>query len=227
MKLSKHFQRLIKYTCALLIGLVCSAPSLAQQAVKAPLVVYGEALVTDGDIDKAIVRAFLDALRTAATQSKGTINSHSMVNSEGQLTESISLQSHLKVRQMKVLEQGEVQGMARVKLALTLDEHSQDCAANQLTQVMTTDLTPPPENNFYHQTDINQLLLNTEAQFSELAKSINFVTHRINPALNGYQTAWLASEAYNQADFHLTIGAQWLPSPVSKINSNEAVEKFD
>ena len=189
-----------------------SLPSVAQKEANAPLIVSGHALVEDGDIDTALVRAVLDALRTAATQNKGQITSHSLVNSEGQLTESISLQAHLNIRQMELLEQVAEQGMATVKLALQLDETTQTCQPPQLTQVVTTDLAPPPKNSSYHQIDINQLLLNTESQFSELAKSVNFATHRINPALNVYQTAWLASEAYNQADYHLAIGAQWLPT---------------
>jgi len=83
--------------------------------------------------------------------------------------------------------------------------------------VVTTDLATPPNDSSYHQVDINQLLLDTEAQFSSLAKGENFVTHRINPALNTYQTAWLASEAYNQADYHLAIGAQWLSTPTIEL----------
>ena len=217
MKLSKPLQRATKLIYVVLLGLVISIPSFAQQDSNSRLLVSGQATVTDGDIGTAFVRATLDALRTAAIQRRGQITSHSMVSSEGQLTENISLQAHLNIRQMDVLEQIETNGVATVRLALELEDSKKNCQLPQLTQVVTTDLAPPPNNNSYHQIDINQLLLDTEAQFSELAKSVNFVTHRINPALNTYQTAWLASEAYHQADYHLAIGARWLPSTASQI----------
>tara|TARA_B110000503_G_scaffold56973_1_gene91193 strand:+ start:1102 stop:2157 length:1056 start_codon:yes stop_codon:yes gene_type:complete len=184
------------------------------------MVVSGHALVINDDTETAMVRAILDALRTAATQRDGKISSHSIVNEQGQLTENISLQSNLNIRHMDVLEQGAIQDIATVKLVLELDNSEKDCQLPQLTQVVTTDLAGPTDNNNYHQVDINQLLLNTEAQFSDLAASVNFVTHRIQPALNTYQTAWLASEAYNQADYHLTIGAQWLQNSFSKPSAN-------
>ncbi|MFQ3310804.1 MAG: hypothetical protein ACI90X_000779, partial [Oceanospirillaceae bacterium] len=194
--------------------------SLAQEDPDSPLLVSGQALVTNGDVETAVIRAVLDALRTAATQREGQVTSHSIVNEQGQLTENISLKTNLNILRMDIVEQDAVQGIATVKLALELDENEKDCQPPQLTQVVTTDLAPPPGNNNYHQIDINQLLLDTETQFSNLVKSVNFVTHRINPALNTYQTAWLASEAYNQADYHLAIGAQWLPTSDSKPSTN-------
>ena len=217
MKLSKCLQRLTKLFSVAILGLAISIPSIAQQDSNSRLLVSGQATMVDGDVEMAYARATLDALRTAAIQRKGQITSHSMVSSDGQLTENISLQAHLNIRQMDVLEQVETKGIATVRLALELEENKIDCQPPQLTQVVTTDLAPPPNNNSYHQIDINQLLLDAEAQFSELAKSVNFMTQRINPALNTYQTAWLASEAYNQADYHLAIGAQWLPSTSSQI----------
>ena len=216
MKLSNSLQRISRLSCVALFGVAISHPSLAKQDSNAPLLVTGQALVADGDIETAVVRAVLDALRTAATQREGKITSHSIVNAQGELTENISLQANLNIRHMNLLEQSAVQGIATVKLALELDESKKDCQLPQLTQVVTTDLASPPGNNNYHQVDINQLLLDTEAQFSDLAKEVNFVTQRINPALNTYQTAWLASEAYNQADFHLAIGAQWLENSSSQ-----------
>jgi len=216
MKLSNSLQGISTLSCVALFGLAISYPSIAKQDSNAPLLVTGQAVVADGDIETAVVHAVLDALRTAATQREGQITSHSMVNAEGQLTENISLQANLNIRQMELLEQSTGQGIATVKLALELDESEKDCQLPQLTQVVTTDLATPPGNSNYHQVDINQLLLDTEAQFSDLAKGVNFVTHRINPALNTYQTAWLASEAYNQADYHLAIGAQWLENPSSQ-----------
>ena len=196
-----------------------SSHGLAHQGSNSPLIVSGHALVTDGDTEAAIVRAILDALRTAATQHKGKIISHSIVNAEGQLTENISLQANLNIHHMDLLEQNAEHGIATVKLALELDERAKNCQLPQLTQVMTTALATPPDNSSYHQVDVNQLLLEAEAQFSALAESVNFATHRINPALNAYQTAWLASEAYNQADYHLAIGAQWLQHPLNKTES--------
>ena len=210
MKPSAPIKRINILFCAALLGLVISSPSAAQQGTATALVVSGQALVTEGDEDTALMMAVLDALRTAATQRKGQIISHSMVDAQGQLTENISLQSDLKIHHMDLLAQNTEQGIATVKLALNLDDNEKDCQLPQLTQVLTTDLATPTGNINYHQVDVNQLLLDTEAQFSKLAKSVNFATHRINPALNAYQTAWLASEAYNQADYHLAIGAQWL-----------------
>ena len=220
MKLSNPLQHIHRISCVALLGLVISNPSLAQQDKNSSMVVSGHALVINDDTETAMVRAILDALRTAATQRDGKISSHSIVNEQGQLTENISLQSNLNIRHMDVLEQGAIQDIATVKLALELDNSEKDCQLPQLTQVVTTDLAGPTDNNNYHQVDINQLLLNTEAQFSDLAASVNFVTHRIQPALNTYQTAWLASEAYNQADYHLTIGAQWLQNSFSKPSAN-------
>ena len=208
MKPSAPIKRINILFCAALLGLVISSPSAAQQGTATALVVSGQALVTEGDEDTALMMAVLDALRTAATQRKGQIISHSMVDAQGQLTENISLQSDLKIHHMDLLAQNTEQGIATVKLALNLDDNEKDCQLPQLTQVLTTDLATPTGNINYHQVDVNQLLLDTEAQFSKLAKSVNFATHRINPALNAYQTAWLASEAYNQADYHLAIGAQ-------------------
>ena len=46
---------------------------------------------------------------------------------------------------------------------------------------------------------------------------MNFSTYRINSALSTYEAASLASEAYNQADYHLTIGAQWLLKPKKEV----------
>ena len=220
MKLSNPLQHIHRISCVALLGLVISNPSLAQQDKNSSMVVSGHALVINDDTETAMVRAILDALRTAATQRDGKISSHSIVNEQGQLTENISLQSNLNIRHMDVLEQGAIQDIATVKLVLELDNSEKDCQLPQLTQVVTTDLAGPTDNNNYHQVDINQLLLNTEAQFSDLAASVNFVTHRIQPALNTYQTAWLASEAYNQADYHLTIGAQWLQNSFSKPSAN-------
>ena len=211
-------RRAIYFVCAALLGLVISHSSLAQQDPQPKLIVSGQAIVTDGDIDTAIARATLDALRSAATQRQGKMTSHSIVSADGQLTENIRLQSNLNIRHMDVLEQIETQDVVTVRLALELDESKKNCSPPQLTQVVTTDLATPPNDSSYHQVDINQLLLDTEAQFSRLAKSVNFVTHRINPALNTYQTAWLASEAYSQADYHLAIGAQWLPTLAIKSN---------
>jgi hypothetical protein len=175
-----------------------------------PVVAVGQALVVDDNTEAAQMRALLDALRTAATQSAGQVSSHSIVDADGQLTENVSLQSDLNIRHMEILEQGFIQGIARVKVALTIDDDNPTCAKPKLTQVMTTDLATPKANYQHSQVDINQLLLNTEASFSEQAQQVNFSTYRINAALNAYETASLASEAYNQADYHLTIGAQWV-----------------
>ena len=213
MKQLNHPQRTSTIICAVLTGLVISQLSLAEQDPTPKLIVSGQSVVADGGIESAIARATLDALRSAATQRQGQMTSQSIVSSDGQLTENIRLKTSLNIRRMDLLEQIEVQGVVTVKLALELDEGTKDCPLPQLTQVMTTDLATPPHDSSYHQVDINQLLLDTEAQFSSLAKGGNFVTHRINPALNTYQTAWLASEAYNQADYHLAIGAQWLSTP--------------
>ena len=213
MKQLNHPQRIRTIICAVLTGLVISQLSLAEQDPTLKLIVSGQAVVADGGIETAISRATLDALRSAATQRQGQMTSQSIVSSDGQLTENIRLKTSLNMRRMDLLEQIEVQGVVTVKLALELDEGTKDCPLPQLTQVVTTDLATPPNDSSYHQVDINQLLLDTEAQFSSLAKGGNFVTHRINPALNTYQTAWLASEAYNQADYHLAIGAQWLSTP--------------
>ena len=213
MKQLNHPQRISTIICAVLTGLVISQLSLAEQDPTPKLFVSGQAVVADGGIETAIARATLDALRSAATQRQGQMTSQSIVSSDGQLTENIRLKTSLNMRRMDLLEQIEVQGVVTVKLALELDEGTKDCPLPQLTQVVTTDLATPPNDSSYHQIDINQLLLDTEAQFSSLAKGGNFVTHRINPALNTYQTAWLASEAYNQADYHLAIGAQWLSTP--------------
>ena len=213
MKQLNHPQRIRTIICAVLTGLVISQLSLAEQDPTPKLIVSGQAVVAAGGIETAIARATLDALRYAATQRKGQMTSQSIVSSDGQLTENIRLKTSLNMRRMDLLEQIEVQGVVTVKLALELDEGTKDCPLPQLTQVVTTDLATPPNDSSYHQIDINQLLLDTEAQFSSLAKGGNFVTHRINPALNTYQTAWLASEAYNQADYHLAIGAQWLSTP--------------
>ena len=213
MKQLNHPQRIRTIICAVLTGLVISQLSLAEQDPTLKLIVSGQAVVADGGIETAISRATLDALRSAATQRQGQMTSQSIVSSDGQLTENIRLKTSLNMRRMDLLEQIEVQGVVTVKLALELDEGTKDCPLPQLTQVVTTDLATPPNDSSYHQIDINQLLLDTEAQFSSLAKGGNFVTHRINPALNTYQTAWLASEAYNQADYHLAIGAQWFSTP--------------
>ena len=217
MKQLNHPQRIRTIICAVLTGLVISQLSLAEQDPTLKLIVSGQAVVADGGIESAIARATLDALRYAATQRKGQMTSQSIVSSDGQLTENIRLKTSLNMRRMDLLEQIEVQGVVTVKLALELDEGTKDCPLPQLTQVVTTDLATPPNDSSYHQIDINQLLLDTEAQFSSLAKGGNFVTHRINPALNTYQTAWLASEAYNQADYHLAIGAQWLSTPTIEL----------
>ena len=210
MKQFNHPRRISTIICAVITGLVISQLSLAEQVPTPKLIVSGQAVVADGGIETAIARATLDALRSAATRRQGQMTSQSIVSSDGQLTENIRLKTSLNMRRMDLLEQIEVQGVVTVKLALELDEGTKDCPLPQLTQVVTTDLATPPNDSSYHQVDINQLLLDTEAQFSNLAKGENFVTHRINPALNTYQTAWLASEAYNQADYHLAIGAQWL-----------------
>ena len=217
MKQLNHPQRIRTIICAVLTGLVISQLSLAEQDPTLKLIVSGQAVVADGGIETAIARATLDALRSAATQRQGQMTSQSIVSSDGQLTENIRLKTSLNMRRMDLLEQIEVQGVVTVKLALELDEGTKDCPLPQLTQVVTTDLATPPNDSSYHQIDINQLLLDTEAQFSSLAKGGNFVTHRINPALNTYQTAWLASEAYNQADYHLAIGAQWLSTPTIEL----------
>ena len=217
MKQLNHPQRIRTIICAVLTGLVISQLSLAEQDPTPKLIVSGQAVVADGGIETAISRATLDALRSAATQRQGQMTSQSIVSSDGQLTENIRLKTSLNMRRMDLLEQIEVQGVVTVKLALELDEGTKDCPLPQLTQVVTTDLATPPNDSSYHQIDINQLLLDTEAQFSSLAKGGNFVTHRINPALNTYQTAWLASEAYNQADYHLAIGAQWLSTPTIEL----------
>lgn len=217
MKQLNHPQRIRTIICAVLTGLVISQLSLAEQDPTLKLIVSGQAVVADGGIETAISRATLDALRSAATQRQGQMTSQSIVSSDGQLTENIRLKTSLNMRRMDLLEQIEVQGVVTVKLALELDEGTKDCPLPQLTQVVTTDLATPPNDSSYHQIDINQLLLDTEAQFSSLAKGGNFVTHRINPALNTYQTAWLASEAYNQADYHLAIGAKWLSTPTIEL----------
>ena len=217
MKQLNHPQRIRTIICTVLTGLVISQLSLAEQDPTLKLIVSGQAVVADGGIETAISRATLDALRSAATQRQGQMTSQSIVSSDGQLTENIRLKTSLNMRRMDLLEQIEVQGVVTVKLALELDEGTKDCPLPQLTQVVTTDLATPPNDSSYHQIDINQLLLDTEAQFSSLAKGGNFVTHRINPALNTYQTAWLASEAYNQADYHLAIGAQWLSTPTIEL----------
>ncbi|HCH31533.1 MAG TPA: hypothetical protein DE045_01150 [Oceanospirillaceae bacterium] len=197
--------------CCLLLANTVSAQD------QEPIVAVGQALVVDDNTEAAQMRALLDALRTAATQSAGQVSSHSMVNADGQLTENVSLQSDLNIRHMEILEQGFIQGIARVKVALTIDHDNQTCSKPKLTQVVTTDLATPKANYQHSQVDINQLLLNAEAHFSERAQQVNFSTYRINSALSTYEAASLASEAYNQADYHLTIGAQWLLKPKKEV----------
>ena len=145
--------------CCLLLANTVSAQD------QEPIVAVGQALVVDDNTEAAQMRALLDALRTAATQSAGQVSSHSMVNADGQLTENVSLQSDLNIRHMEILEQGFIQGIARVKVALTIDHDNQACSKPKLTQVVTTDLATPKANYQHSQVDINQLLLNAEAHF--------------------------------------------------------------
>jgi len=225
MKTHRPFYLIRRFLCFTLAGLIIANPSYAKETKSNALIVSGQALIIDGDIETALLRAVLDALRTAATQQKGQFTSFSSLNAQGQLAENITLKADLNIHHVSLIEEWADDEIARVKLALELSEAQQSCQLPQLTQIVTTHLETPTANKGYHQVDINQLLLNAEKQFAKLAKTVNFDTHQANPTLSEYQQAWLASQAYNQADYHLNISVQW----ASKSNFNlslDAIKKL-
>ena len=61
MKYLAPIKRINTLFCTALLGLVISSPSAAQQATGTALVVSGQALVTKGDNDTALMMAILDA----------------------------------------------------------------------------------------------------------------------------------------------------------------------
>ena len=197
--------------------------SMTNSKDDAIVVTTGQAYVVEGDTEAAQMRALLDALRSAATERAGRLTSHSSVDADGQLTENVSLIADINISKMDILEQRLTSGLAQVKVAVTLEQDGTNCAQPSLTPVITTDLAAPQTQHYVSQIDINQLLIEAEQEFSVNAAQHQFKTYRINSALNTYETAWLASEAYNQADYHLTIGAQW---HVASANNTQSLSFF-
>ena len=180
----------------------------AEQPMQGTITAQGSAL-TSQDPDTASIRALLDALRNVATEKSSRITSHSVVDSQGNLAELISLQSQLDVHSLQIIKQESRGNLTRVQVAINLQDASGTCPAPTIGKVLTTDLAITSNGQNNNHIDINSLLLHAEKNLHLLANSASIKAARINPALNTYESAVLATEAYHQADFHLTIGAYW------------------
>ncbi len=212
---------------ALLLGtaslLTVYMPVQAEQPMQGTVTAQGSAL-TSQDPDTASIRALLDALRNVATEKSSRLTSHSVVDSQGNLAELISLQSQLDVHSLKIIEQENRGNLTRVQVAINLQDASGTCPAPMIGKVLTTDLAITSNGQNNNHIDINSLLLHTEQTSHLLANNAKIKAARINPALNTYESAVLATEAYHQADFHLTLGAYWQQADVS--NSNQVGQQI-
>jgi len=206
---------------ALLLGtaslLTAIMPVHAAQPMQATITAQGSAITTL-DPDTANIRALLDALRNVATENSSRLTSHSVVDAEGNLAELISLQSQLDIHSLQIVQQEGRGNVTRVQVAINLQDASGICPAPTIGKVLTTDLAITNSGQNNNHVDINSLLLHAEHGLHQLATSDHILASRINPALNTYQSAMLATEAYHQADFHLTLGAHWQLNAVTTSN---------
>ena len=219
----RQFFALMLGTASLLTAI---APVHAAQPLQGTITAQGSAITTQ-DPDTASTRALLDALRNVATENASLLTSHSVVDAEGNLAELISLQSQLDVHSLQIVKQESRGNVTRVQVAINLQDASGICPAPTIGKVLTTDLAITNNGQNNNQVDINSLLLHTEKSLHQLAASGHILAARINPALNTYESAMLATEAYHQADFHLTLGAHWQLNEVTTgTKVNQQISNF-
>ena len=202
----------IRSTFALLLG--TASLLLPWSAVEAAESTQGQIIATGSSIsasdpDTAQIRALLDALRNVATEKPSRFSSHSVIDEQGNLAEMMSLQSQLNIHSLQIINKEQRGNMTRVEVALNLGDQQSHCQAPKIRKVLTTDLASDGQGVQNNHLDLNSVLLLTEQQLLAQAQRSNITAARINPALNLYQTAMLATDAYHQADFHLTLGASW------------------
>lgn len=202
----------IRSTFALLLG--TASLILPWSAVEAAEQTQGQIIATGSSIsasdpETAQIRALLDALRNVATEKPSRFSSHSVIDEQGNLAELMSLQSQLNIHNLEIIKKEQRGNMTRVEVALNLADEQGSCAAPKIRKVLTTDLASDNQGVQNNHLDLNSVLLLAEQQLLQKADRQNITAARINPALNTYQTAMLATDAYHQADFHLTIGASW------------------
>lgn len=204
----------IRSTFALLLG--TASLLLPWSAVEAADSTQGQIIATGSSIsssdpETAQIRALLDALRNVATEKPSRFSSHSVIDEQGNLAELMSLQSQLNIHNLQIISKEQRGNMTRVEVALNLGDAEGNCQTPKIRKVLTTDLASDSQGVQNNHLDLNSVLLLAEQQLLNLAQRSNITAARINPALNTYQTAMLATDAYHQADFHLTLGASWQP----------------
>ncbi len=202
----------IRSTFALLLG--TASLLLPWSAVQAAESMQGQIITTGSSIsssdpETAQIRALLDALRNAATEKPSRFSSHSVVDEQGNLAELMSLQSQLNIHSLQIISNEQRGNMTRVEVALNLGHEADTCATPKVRKVLTTDLASHSQGVQNNHVDLNSVLLLAEQQLLQQAQRNKITAARITPALNTYQSAMLATDAYHQADFHLTIGASW------------------
>ena len=210
----RKFFALLLGTASLLTAIM---PVRAGQPMQGTITAQGSAITTQTP-DTASIRALLDALRNVATENSSRLTSHSVVDAEGNLAELISLQSQLDVHSLQIVKQESRGNVTRVEVAINLQDASGICPAPTIGKVLTTGLAITNNGQNNNHVDINSLLLHAEQNLHQLATSGYILPTRINPALNTYESAMLATEAYHQADFHLTLGAHWQLNEVTLSN---------
>lgn len=202
----------IRSTFALLLG--TASLLLPWSAVEAAESTQGQIIATGSSIsssdpETAQIRALLDALRNVATEKPSRFSSHSVIDEQGNLAELMSLQSQLNIHGLQIINKEQRGNMTRVEVALNLGDEEGSCETPKIRKVLTTDLASDSHGVQNNHLDLHSVLLLAEQQLLTQAQRSNITAARINPALNTYQTAMLATDAYHQADFHLTIGASW------------------
>ncbi len=223
MLFASKFFALILGTASLLAALV---PANAAQSLQGTITAQGSA-VTAQDPESARIRALLDALRNTATQQSSRLISHSVVDDQGNLAELISLQSQLDVHSLQIINEETRGNLTRVQIAINLKDTAGTCPEPTVGKVLTTDLALSNEGNNNNHIDVNSILLYTEQQLHQKASNAAIQAARINPALNTYESAMLATEAHHQADFHLTIGAHWQNKETQVANQiNQQINKL-
>ncbi len=188
--------------------LAATAPASATEPLQGTIVAQGSAINTQ-DPESASIRALLDALQNVATQQPSRLISHSVVDEQGNLAELISLQSQLDIHSLEITNQEKRGNLTRVQVAINLKDTTGACPSPDIGKVLTTDLALSNDGFNNNHIDVNSILIYTETNLHQLANKAAIKAARINPALNVYENAMLATEAQHQADYHLTIGAHW------------------
>lgn len=217
---------------ALLITLatmLCHSPACwaaTMAASSEQLLATGQAVIINNDQEQAFMNAVLDALHQLSSQQKSHLISHSLVDQQGQLEESVLLQTSLAIESLDIIKRDLLGDMARVQIAVTLQQTPTECRPGKLNRVISAQLLPPTGPQQSQHIDINRLLVLSGEKLQKMVVSEGFHWLPKKAPRNDYQQAYLADAYHFNNDYELELSVTWQDSETNLSKPNNLLSKI-